>query len=61
VITLAGLKEGDNIETVCTELRNMFSYFKALRTTKSHLGYFDFCGNVLDALGKTCGQQGDPS
>ena len=25
-----GLKEGDNIETVCTELRNMFSYFKAL-------------------------------
>jgi hypothetical protein len=22
-----GLKEGDNIETVCTELRNMFSYF----------------------------------
>jgi hypothetical protein len=55
-----GLKEGDNIETVCTELRNMFSYFKALRTTKSHLRYFDFCGNVLDAWGKTGGQQGDP-
>ena len=55
-----GLKEGDNIETVCTELRNMFSYFKALRTTKSHLCYFDFCGNVLDAWGKTGGQQEDP-
>jgi hypothetical protein len=55
-----GLKEGDNIETVCTELRNMFAYFKALRITKSHLRYFDFCGNVLDALGKTGGQQGDP-
>ena len=77
-----GLKEGDNIETVCTELRNMFSYFKALRTTKCHLRervccllvlnsvtstpqwirqrYFDFCGNVLDAWGKTGGQQGDP-
>jgi hypothetical protein len=38
----------------------MFSYFKALRTTKSHLRYFDFCGNVLDAWGKTGGQQGDP-
>jgi hypothetical protein len=55
-----GLKEGDNIETLCAELRNMFSYFKALRTTKSHLRYFDFCGNVLDAWGKTGGQQGDP-
>jgi hypothetical protein len=57
---LSGLKEGDNIETVCTELRNMFSYFKALGTNKSHLRYFDFCGNVLDAWGKTGGQQGDP-
>ena len=55
-----GVKEGDNIETVCTELRNMFSYFKALRTTKSHLCYFDFCGNVLDAWVKTGGQQEDP-
>jgi hypothetical protein len=62
-----GLKEGDNIETVCTQLRNMFEYFKALRTTKSHLRYFDFCGNfcgfcgnVLDAWAKTGGQQGDP-
>jgi hypothetical protein len=55
-----GLKEGDNIETICTELRNMFSYFKALRTTQSHLRYFDFCGSVLDAWGKTGGQQGDP-
>ena len=32
----------------------------ALRTTKSHLRYFDFCGNVLDDWGKTGGQQGDP-
>ena len=31
-----GLKEGDNIETVCEELRTMFEYFKAMRTTKSH-------------------------
>ncbi len=38
----------------------MFSYFKSLRTTKSHLRYFYFCGNVLDAWGKTGGQQGDP-
>ena len=28
--------------------------------TKSHLRYFDCCGNVLDACGKTGGQQGDP-
>ena len=31
-----------------------------MRTTKSHLRYFDYCGNVLDARGKTGGQQGDP-
>ena len=55
-----GLKEGDNIETVCEELRNMFQYFKAMRTTKTHLRYFDYLGNVLDAWGKTGGQQGDP-
>jgi hypothetical protein len=57
-----GLKDGDNIETVCGELRNMFEYFRAMRTTKSHLRYFDYCGNVLDACGKTglTGQQGDP-
>ena len=55
-----GLKAGDNLETVCEELRNMFEYFKAMRTTTSHLRYFDFCGNVLDAWGKTGGQQGDP-
>ena len=30
-----GLKEDDNIETVCRELRNMFEYFRAIRTTKS--------------------------
>jgi len=55
-----GLKEGDNIETVCEELRNMFQYFRAMRTTKSHLRYFDYLGNVLDAWGKTGYQQGDP-
>ena len=42
-----GLKEGDNIETVCEELRNMLQYFRAMRTTKSHLRYFDYLGNVL--------------
>ena len=55
-----GDKEGDNIETVCEELRNMFQYFRAMCTTKSHLRYFDYLGNVLDAWGKTGGQQGDP-
>ena len=55
-----GLKEGDSFETVCEELRNMFEYFKAMRTTKSHLRYFDYLGNVLDAQSKTGGQQGDP-
>jgi hypothetical protein len=39
----------------------MFQYFRAMRTTKSHLRYFDYLGNVLDAWGKTGGQQGDPS
>jgi hypothetical protein len=38
----------------------MFEYFRAMRTTKSHLHYLDSCGNVLDAWGKTGGQQGDP-
>jgi hypothetical protein len=38
----------------------MFEYFKAMRTTKSHLRYFDFCRNLLDDWGKTGGQQGDP-
>ena len=38
----------------------MFQYFRAMRTTKSHLRYFDYLGNVLDAWGKTGGQQGDP-
>jgi hypothetical protein len=28
-----------------------------VRTTNSHLRYFDYCGNVLD--GKTSGPQGD--
>jgi hypothetical protein len=42
-----GLKEGDNIETVCEELLKMFEYFRAMRTTKSHLLYFDYYGNVF--------------
>jgi hypothetical protein len=55
-----GLKEGDSFETVCEGLRNIFEYFKAMRTSKSHLRYFDYLGKVLDAQGKTGGQQGDP-
>jgi hypothetical protein len=42
-----GLKEGDNVDTCCGELRNMFEYFRSMRTTK-YLRYFDYCGNVLD-------------
>jgi hypothetical protein len=38
----------------------MFEYCRAMRTTKSYLRYFDYCGNVLDAWGKTGGLQGDP-
>ena len=38
----------------------MFEYFRAMRTTKSQMRYFDYCGNVLDAWGKTGGEQGDP-
>ena len=34
-----GLKEGDNIDTCCRELRNIFDYFRAMRNTKSHLRY----------------------
>ena len=34
----------------------MFEYVRVMRTTNSHLRYFDYCGNVLDASGKTCGQ-----
>jgi hypothetical protein len=37
----------------------MFECFRAMRTTKSHLRYFDYLGNVLDAWGKSGGQQGD--
>jgi hypothetical protein len=51
-----GLEEGDKIETVCGELRNTLEYFRTMRTTKSHLRYLmmiDYCGNVLDAWGKT--------
>jgi hypothetical protein len=32
----------------------MFEYFRAIRTTKSHLCYFDYYCNVLDTWGKTC-------
>jgi hypothetical protein len=38
----------------------MFEYFRTMRTTQSHLRYLDYCGNMLDAWGKTGGQQGDP-
>jgi hypothetical protein len=55
-----GLKDCGNIEAVCGELRNMFEYFRTMRTTKSHLRYFDYCGNVLETWGKTGGQQEDP-
>ena len=55
-----GLKDCGNIEAVCGELRNMFEYFRTMRTNKSHLWYFDYCGNVLDTWGKTAGQQGNP-
>jgi hypothetical protein len=48
------------MDTCCGELCNMFEYFRAIRTTKSHLLYFDYCGIVLDAWGKISGQQGDP-
>jgi hypothetical protein len=52
-----GLKEGDNLETVCRELRNMFEYFRAMRTTPSPTfstwTITIYCGNVLDAWRKT--------
>jgi hypothetical protein len=59
VITHAGSKTV-TILRLCGELRNMFEYFRTMRTTKSHLRYFDYCGNVLDTWNKTGGQQGDP-
>ena len=31
----------------------MFQYFRVMCTTKSHLRYFDYLGNVFDAWGKT--------
>ena len=37
-----------------------YEYFRSMRTTKSHLRYFDYCGNVLDDWRQTGGQQGDP-
>jgi hypothetical protein len=59
-----GLKEGDNLETVCRELRNMFEYFRAMRTTPSPtFGTWTitiYCCNVLDVWHKTGGQQRDP-
>jgi hypothetical protein len=36
IASSTGLKEGDNIETVCGELRNMFEHFRAMNTTKAH-------------------------
>jgi hypothetical protein len=29
----------------------MFEYLRTMRTTKSHLRYFDYCGNVLSTPG----------
>jgi hypothetical protein len=58
------LKLGDNNETVCGELCNMFEYFRTIPITRhhhqSHLMYFDYCCNVLDVWGMTGRQQGDP-
>jgi hypothetical protein len=56
-----GLKEGDNIDTCCGELHNMFEYFRAMRTTKSHLRYIDYCGNVLDAWVRPADSKEPPS
>jgi hypothetical protein len=38
----------------------MFEYFRAIRTTNSHMRYFDYCCEVLDVWGKTSRQKGDP-
>ena len=55
-----GIQAGDDFETVCSTLKNMFSYFSSMRTVESKLRYYDFLGEVHEALGKTGGQQGDP-
>ena len=56
----SGIREGEEFETKCEQLRSMFGYFASMRTVKSKLRYFDFLGEVHEALGKTGGQQGDP-
>jgi hypothetical protein len=43
----------DNHPPRAFRLYKIFGFKKTMR-------YFDFCGNVLDAWGKTGGQQGDP-
>ena len=37
----------------------MFSCFSSIRTVESKLKYYDFPGEMHQALGKTGGQQGD--
>ena len=39
----------------------MFEYFRAMRTTKSHLRYIDYCGNVLDAWVRPADSKEPPS
>ena len=39
----------------------MFEYFRDMRTTKSHLRYFDYCGNVLDAWVRPADSKEPPS
>jgi hypothetical protein len=60
VITHADLKRVTILRLLVENCETCFEYFRAMHTTNSHLRYFDYCGNVLDASGKTCGQQGDP-
>ncbi len=62
MITHAGSKKVTILTLVVENCANdnMFEYFRTMCTTKSHLRYFDYCGNGFDAWGKTCGQQGDP-
>jgi hypothetical protein len=55
-----GIQEGDALETACSQLKSIFSYFSSMRTVESKLRYFDFLGAVYQALGKTGGRQGDP-
>ena len=37
-----GIQEGDALETACSQLKSIFSYFSSMRTVESKLRYFDF-------------------